>query len=300
MNLPNFLIAGAARAGTTALYYYLKQHPDIAFPDLKEPKYFSSKHLCFPHRGPGDLNIDKFAVRTFESYTDLFLPLRSHKRIGEASPDYLYYYERTPSEIRNVLGDVPIIIILRNPVKRAFSAYSYLVRDGRETLSFKEALHAEDDRLKSNWDFMWAYKRAGLYYEQVAAYLARFSCVKIILQEELKNEPQKVLRELYAFLRVDEDFSADTSIQHNPSGKTTNRLAKFILNRDGRVSSRVRQFLKAHIPMEILARIARRFLAPLELPEEEEAFLADYFREDVVRLEKLIHIDWSSWKEVAV
>ena len=114
MVLPNFLIVGAAKAGTTALYYYLKQHKDIGFPKLKEPKYFSSSNLKFPHKWVGDSSVDKYAIRDWDKYIDLFINLKDYKRVGEASPDYLFYHNQTAPLIKEKLGDIPIIIICRN------------------------------------------------------------------------------------------------------------------------------------------------------------------------------------------
>ena len=113
MSLPNFVIAGAARCGTTSLYYYLKQHPDIGFPNKKEPKYFSSIGKIFPHNGPGDHTVDRMVIRDFEAYQRLFQGV-SNKRVGEASSDYLYHHCHSAAEMRSVLGDVPIILSLRN------------------------------------------------------------------------------------------------------------------------------------------------------------------------------------------
>ena len=75
--LPNFLIIGAAKCGTTALYYYLNQHPEISFPKLKEPKFFSSTGETFPHNGVGDMSVDKYAVKSFEKYQKLFSKIKS-------------------------------------------------------------------------------------------------------------------------------------------------------------------------------------------------------------------------------
>ena len=151
--LPNFLIIGASKCGTTSLYYYLKQHPEISFSDLKEPKYFSSVNESFPHNGIGDKSVDKYAIKSLTEYKSLFADLHN-KRVGEASPDTLYFYDKTASLIKETLGDIPIIIMLRNPVKRAFSAFMYLKRDSREKLSFRDGLLAENRRLKDNWDFI--------------------------------------------------------------------------------------------------------------------------------------------------
>jgi len=297
MTSPNFLIVGAARSGTTSLYYYLQQHPEIGFAKERDSMYFSLKQLNIPHNGPGDDKIDKYIASDFEEYVGLFASLGAYKRIGEAGRDYLYYYEKAPQEIYTTLGDIPIIMVLRNPTIRAFSAYSYLVRDNRERLPFREALAAEAERLSNNWYFMWAYKRTGLYYKQVHAYMERFTNVEIILNEALKNNPHTELKKIYSTLGVDDTFAADTSIQHNPSGKPTNALAKFMFSRNNRLSASVRQFLKEHVPMEILSKVAGRYLARLKLSEEDRMYLTDYFREDVGKLEKLIGKDLTHWKD---
>ncbi len=275
--LPNFLIAGASKCGTTALYYYLKQHPGIGFPDLKEPKYFSSKHLNFPHQGPGDKTVDKYAVRNFDKYKLLFEELESYKLIGEASPDYIYYHQFTADEIKETLGDIPIILILRNPVERAFSAYKYLVRDSREKLSFREGLDAEEERLQNNWDFIWAYKGGGEYYQQVKSFLEGFSNVKIVIQERFRKETDATVSDIFEFLEVDPNVEIDTDIQHNKSGKPTNPIAKFLLSRDNKVSAGIREIMKKTIPRPILEKVASRSVKKMEMKDNDRQYLRDYF-----------------------
>lgn len=295
MRLPDFLIVGAAKAGTTSLYYYLGQHPEIGFPKLKEPKYFSSKHLVFPHRGVGDVTVDNFAVKTFDDYANLFSGLSAYKRAGEASPDYLYYHELTVPEIQTVLGDVPILIILRNPVDRAFSAYTYLVRDSREKLPFRDALSAEEERLSNNWDFIWGYKKAGLYYEQVKSFLENFSKVKIIFLEEMKKNPHKCLKEIYRILEVNEYFKARVNIEHNPSGVPKNLFAKYLLSRENTGSVFVREVLKKFVPRSILENVAKKSLQRMHISEEDKIYLTDYYSTDIGKLETLIGKYLSFW-----
>jgi len=189
--LPSFLIVGATRSGTTSLYYYLKQHPEIEFPSLKEPRYFSSLNLKLPQRGPGDETVDKKLVLDFDEYKRLFEPFKNSDMVGEASSEYLTDADFTAEKIRDVVGDVPIIIILRNPVQRAYSAYNNLRRDGRETETFGRALELEESRRSEGWDVMWAYKHVGLYCEQVRKYLDNFSRVKILIFEEFIINPIK-------------------------------------------------------------------------------------------------------------
>jgi len=292
---PNFLIVGAAKAGTTALYYYLKQHPDIGFPDLKETKYFSTCNLNLPQNGIGDHSIDKYAVKDWIEYLKLFKGLSSYKRIGEASPDYLVYHKETAPLIKDTLGDIPIIISLRNPIKRAFSAYTNLKRDSREPLSFGEGLDAEEDRLNDNWDFMWGYKKGGLYFEQVKTFLNTFTNVKVIFQEDLKTDTKRVIKEVYSFLKVNPDFKTDTSIEHNPSGIPKNVIAKFLLNRNNKLATNIREFLKSVMPRSILEKVASHSLEKKSISKPEQELLKNYFEDDIAKLETLLGRDLSKW-----
>lgn len=293
--LPNFLIIGAAKCGTTALYYYLKQHPEISFPKLKEPKFFSSDSEIFPHNGVGDVSVDKYAVKSFEKYQKLFSKIQN-KRVGEASPDSLYFHKRTAKLIKEKLGDIPIIIVLRNPAKRAFSAYMYLKRDSRESLSFLNGLKAEEKRLENNWDYIWGYKSCGMYYDQVRTFQHKFSNVQIILQEDLHAKTNKVLKELFAFLNVDEQFEVNSSLQHNLSGIPTNIFSRFLLSRNNICSTFIRELIKLIIPRFLLEKVAAKTLERKTLSKEDELYLASYFYEDICKLEKLTEKDLSHWK----
>ena len=293
--LPNFLIIGASKCGTTALYYYLKQHPEISFPELKEPKYFSSVGLKFPHKGIGDVSVDRYAVKNFENYQKLFTSIQNI-RVGEASPDTIYFYKETVKLIKEKLGDIPIIIMLREPIQRAFSAYMYLKRDSREQLTFRGGLDAEKQRISDNWDFIWAYKKCGLYSKQVKLFLDNFSNVKIILQEDLKNETEKILKETYSFLNVDDTFIADISIRHNESGIPNNFFSKFLLSRNNILSTVTRELMKKVIPRFLLEKVASKSLKKVIVSEEDVAYLKPYFYEDICNLEQLINRDLSDWK----
>jgi len=172
---PNFLIVGSARAGTTSLYNYLSQHPEVYF-GAKEPKFFSSQVIKFPLNGPGDEEMEKkIYIKDFQNYKKLFSKVLSEKAIGEASADTLYYHKQTIPLIKKYLGNPKIIIMLRNPIDRAFSAHSTLALAKRETLTFSQALEQENKRIKDNWEFIWHYKKTGLYFKQVKDFLENFS-----------------------------------------------------------------------------------------------------------------------------
>lgn len=292
---PNFLVVGAAKAGSTSLYYYLKQNPAIEFSSLKEPKYFSSHFLTFPHNGIGDTSVDKYAIKDWDSYLECFSKLNNFKRVGEVSPDYLFYHEKTAPFIKEKLGDIPIIIILRNPVKRAFSAYSYLKRDNREKLDFSHAMEAEEKRRNQNFDFIWAYKQGGCYYEQILTFKNTFKNVKVVLFEDLISNPLDVTNEIFKFINVS-PLGKLSNEKHNPSGLPNNPLAKFILNRNNKISTGIREVLKNITPRIILERVASKSLNKLHIKKTDEEYLKNYYRRDIQKLETLIEKDLSIWK----
>jgi len=293
---PNFLIIGAAKAGTTSLYYYLKQHNDIGFPSLKEPKYFSSSCIDFPQKGPGDWSYDNYHIKDESKYFNLFENLKDFKKTGEASPDYLFYHEHTAKKIINTLGDIPIIILLRNPIDRAYSAYSHLVRDGRELISFREALSLENERTVNRWDFMWRYKKASMYYSQVKTFLNTFSNVKIVIFEEFITDPLFFTNDILQFLKLDR-LKSIKILNHNPSGIPTNFISKFILNRNSKLSVQIREFLKRNISRGLLETIAKKSLKKNKIKIEDREFLANIFKEDVQYLESLLGQDLKIWKK---
>lgn len=296
MILPNFIIAGTARSGTTSLYHYLRQHPQIGFPDKKEPKYFSSQSLVFPHNGVGDHTVDSQMVRSFESYLKLFKDLGSFDRVGDASSDSLYHHKFTAPEILRILGDIPIIICLRNPSDRAISAYNNMLRDQREKLDFGSALKAEEDRIRSNWDWMWAYKGGGLYAEQVKTFHQTFSQVKVVLFEEITKDPKSVLKDIFVFLGVDSDVRIDSSFRYGNSGRPKNKIIAFLTNRENTLTYKIRSIAIKLLPRKVLEWMARYSLKKETINEVHMNELREYFKQDITALEKLIGRDLKMWK----
>src|SRR5262249_28411890 len=162
MTLPKFFIVGAAKSGTTSLYAYLRQHPEIYMPERKEPCYFIAW---------------KGGVQSRQAYEGLFSKANPQQRIGEASTPYLYDPE-APQKIKALVPDAQILMILRNPAEAAFSLWrmNRNVLKAREQLSFPKALEAEttrrgDPRFRKGcrgwWHGNYYYFDRGCYYQQV-------------------------------------------------------------------------------------------------------------------------------------
>lgn len=293
--LPNFVIAGATRSGTTSLYYYLKQHPEISFPDLKEPRYFSSINLKLPQKGPGDNTVDDKLILTFKDYCKLYEGIENI-RVGDASSEYLYHHDVSALEMFNKLGDIPVLIMLRNPIKRAYSAYSNLVRDGREFLSFEEGVSKEEIRKNDNWDMMWAYTDVSLYYEQVKAYKNVFTNVKVLVFEEFVENPEKNLKDVFSYLNVNEYFIPETNTVYSHSGAPANKFIGWLTSRQNKLVYPLRSFLLDNVKRSYLEKISKLIFRKSETPIKLNADLTKKIETDILMLEKLLGKNLDCWK----
>lgn len=297
--LPNFLIVGAAKGGTTSLYHYLKQHPDVFMSPLKEPRFFSER-AAYPGTGPGDERISQGGVGSFEEYRTLFEKSIGKKAVGEASVDTLFHFERTIPSIKRYLGDPRIIIVLRDPVQRAYSAYNYLVREGRETLSFPDALLAEEKRRQDGYIYMWQYRACGLYARQVRAFQENFSRAQVLFYDDLKKDAAGLVRSVYAFLDVAPDFLPDMSHRHNVSGIPRWALLNSLFNKPKRLHRAARAIGGALIGPEQWVFLRERIQSvilrkPPPMDPELERQLRQYYREDILKLQDYTGRDLSSW-----
>ncbi len=175
-------------------------------------------------------------VWDWESYKDLFKQAQNYQAIGEASVFYLYYFEEAIKNIKQYLtNEVKIIIILRNPINRAFSALHHVSRSGVENLSFKDSLDQEDNRLEKDVTLtpMVMYKDMGLYYSMVKAYKEEFKDVHVILFDDFKQNTDKVMQDVFKFLNVKTEIKINSTVKHNVGGKKWKNqwLRKLFYNR---------------------------------------------------------------------
>lgn len=299
--LPNLLIVGAAKCGTSSLYKYLDQHPQIFMSEAKEPRFISSQVNSFPLNGPLDHKVEAWYVKDYESYTKLFEGSEDYPVVGEASADTLYFYKGTIPVIKQYLGDPKIIIMLRNPVKRAFSAYQHLVRDLREELSFEDGLREEPNRIRDNWELIYHYTAASLYYDSVKAFLDNFSSVKIVLTEDQEKRPQQVLRDIFRFLNVDPNCDINTEIRYNMSGKPKSQwLHQFLFEENiARKFAQpiVRTLFSPETRVRIAQKIQKKNFTRLSLNPNTKRRLQEYFSTDIKKMEALLNRDLSVWRK---
>ena len=201
--LPNFIIIGAARSGTTTLYNWLQAHPDVYLPVSARPEpHFFLKSLEYKK------GISYYSDHYFSAW-------KGQKAIGEKSTSYLYRATIVAPRLKEILPDVKLIALLRNPVDRAYSSYWFTVNEGLETLTFEEALDRENERLENPkllfWDEVrpFAYIDRGHYLPQIKTFLEYFPrrSIFIGLFDELIENPSKLFREILRFLELDENFT---------------------------------------------------------------------------------------------
>jgi hypothetical protein len=307
MTLPNFLVLGAAKAGTSSLEQYLRQHPHIFLNSTwKELRFFAYDGIRPSYAGPGDQEWNRFTVTTLADDEAHFDGASTETALGEVSPVYLYN-ERAPERIARYVPDARLIAILRNPIERAHSHYVHLLRDGRERAdSFEQALSLEDERVRDNWEWSWHYRRAGLYHEQLERYFARFdrARIRLVLYDDFLDDPAGVVQDIFRFLGVDASFVPDMRIRHNVSGLPRSRLVSKSLMNIRTTLKRISTPVKPCIPPSVwrggAAAIWSLYNANQTKPPLDAAThraLASYFQDDVRRLENLLGRDLSHWLE---
>lgn len=314
ITLPNFIVVGANKGGTTSLYHYLKQHPEIYLSPIKEPHFFSkdidvslfsksfanNKLQDIQSYVDSDMHVEYHAafVRDWNQYRKLFKNVNAQKAIGELSTSYLYS-DVAASEIKKALGDIKIIIALRNPVQRAYSHYRMNLYTGNSNIfNFKQALLEDQEHKPKVWGNANLYLELGLYYEQVKRYKELFSPenIKIIFTEDMRKNSAQVIRELYDFLGVDPSFVPDTSMRYNEIYTPKYKNLTWLLNTTG-----VRPFLK-RISGSGLKKMAVKYLYrdkndKGELTNEEKIFLINYYKADIQNLSALLNKDLSHWMQ---
>jgi len=310
--LPDFFLAGAVKSGTTTLYHYLDEHPAIYMSPIKEPHYFSAGDMDLSAFRPlvkkrvESFDLKKYLqssmkqqvhrayIQSWDDYVELFKNVKDETRTGEASTSYLWS-PSAPLKIREKIPDARIIIILRNPVERAFAHYLMDLRIGLANDSFAKTLQADQEVADPSWGKNSMYVQTGMYAAQVKRYLDIFpaSRILIILQDELKKDPAGTMKNIYSFLEVYESFRPDFSKTYNVSYLPVNRFTQMIVN-----NTFIRKHFIDSIHDDFKAPFKRFFFTSEQLPvmsPDEKSKLIHIFEKDVFSLGKLINKDLSHW-----
>jgi hypothetical protein len=295
MTLPNFLIIGAPKSGTTTLHYALSQHPQVFMCPVKEAGFFWAYGQEVDLHGPGTAKLHNRLISDRTQYEKLFEPAGGCKAIGESSVRYLST-ARAPQVIHDLAPQMKLVAILRQPAERAFSAFMHNLRDGLEPCSeFAEAIAQDRDGRRDDWLFC-RYLNRGFYYASLKRYLEYFDReqLHISLLEDLKEDPNGLMRGLLRFLEVDEGFLPDLSHKHNVSGVIRNPALRWLWTRSNEARAALRPLLPPRLRHAAFEWVIQD-LEKLPFPPEQRAELTEYYRPDILGLQDLLGRDLSHW-----
>lgn len=278
--LPDFIIIGAAKCGTTSLYHYLRQHPAVFMCTPKEPEYFSGT--------------DK--IDTLSEYEALFEEADAGQTVGEASVCYLHSPQAC-KRIKETVPDVRLIAILRDPADRAYSHYNMMVAHGaipnRPYLEVLEEAHRQ-----GNYDYTGI--PTSRYAEPLQRYFDRFGKdrLRVYLHRNYKRDPSGTVRSIFKHIGVDPTYVPDVERRHNKTHlPRSDQMNRFIWGK-----STLKEAAKAVLP-DIIRRKLSQLLhhanrSPVPpLSSEARALIIDVLRDDIERTEELLDYDLSDWKK---
>lgn len=316
-NKPNFFVVGAAKAGTSSLGDYLSRHPAIYISPIKEPHFFSAD-IRMPDFRPDYRERVSFDVKTYlgnhplperhiahidnqSQYLELFREVKNEVAIGELSTGYLYS-SRAAENLFKFNPDARVVMVLRQPVERAYSHYLMNIRDMWDyDPGFINALERDFNSSEKGWGKSHLYVELGLYFEQVSRYLKSFpeSHIKIFLYEDFKNDPAGLIKELCAFLGVGaatlsaEDFTTHKNVAELPRFKISGPYIPLF--------NAFRKYIGMHLPDKIKTRIRKMILSKKNVPklqQEEFEQAMKYFSDDIQKLSVLIKRDLRKWHQM--
>lgn len=295
MRQPDFFIVGAPKCGTTAMYEYLKQHPEIFMPRIKELNFWG-QDLTFRH---GRIKKDE--------YFSLFHEVRNEKMVGEVCI-WSLYSKSAPFEIKEFLPSAKIIIMLRNPVEMIYSMHSQFLFDGHEDIeNFRDALEAEEDRKRGLRIPKGCQLVEGLFYrevvkfsEQVKRYFDVFSRdnVHIIIFDDFKADTAGIYKNTLRFLGVDDSFDPEFKVI-NPNKVVRSKALREFLHDPSPMARKIGKYL---IPKSLrqqiikgLQRINTKHVPRPPMDPELRRQLQEEFKPEVEKLSELLGRDLTYW-----
>jgi hypothetical protein len=313
IHTPNFVVAGAAKCGTTSLYHYLKLHPNVYMSPIKETNHFSqdirpenfsdeykmyerSKKLDIEKFVNSDMTSDQWGgyVLNRDHYLKLFRFANNKKAIGEISNSYLYS-EVAAENIHRDFPNMKIIMILRQPADRAYSHYLANLRDGRTTLSFKEEVLYDDAKARKGWSISHLYFELGLYADHVQKYFDLFSShqIRVYLFDDLIKDNQLVTQDLFEFLALENIASHAFQEKHNEAKIPKNPGLIKLITQTG-----IKRKIFRSLPMSWRSNVKNFFFRTGKVPTmsmEDRKWMTERYVEDIKKLEKIIKRDLSNW-----
>lgn len=302
--IPDFLIIGAGKSGTTSLDNYLKQHPEIFISRFKEPNFYGYELVKSQDLGgdPSELEHYNNSVTNLRDYLKLFDAARPGQLIGETSNTYMYH-EVAAARIKYYNPNVKLIAVLRQPTERLYSRYLHLAReDKRPTENFADCLNPQTIWWRRN-DLI----KEGFYSRYLERFYKLFPSenIRVFLYEDFSKKPSVVLKEIFSFLGIDSAFEIDLSVKYNESGLIKNKFLDKIYGGKGIISKTV----KAIFPETIVSFLRESTFVQKHLNKIRSKNLTkpkldvnlynkiteEVYREDIINLQELLGKDLSHW-----
>jgi hypothetical protein len=314
---PDFFLAGAPKCGTTALYRYLNQHPALYLSPIKEPHFFADEvrraAFCSQWRSQASARAaaqqeylrgevrEPFSggpVEDLADYLKLFRNAGPGQLTGEGSTCYLW----SPSAARNIARVIPgakILVVLRNPVERAFSQYLHTLTFADRKISFANHIQLALDSPSQLLGEIYPFLHFGLYSSQLARYYQHFppEQIHVGLYDDYVAHPRRFVQQVFRFLGVDADFQPDFSQRYMEPAVPRSWLAQRAL-RGSTLKAAVRSLLPASARAPLRKLFYRRRHA-LQMSAADRNRLADLYRDDVARLSRMLGRDLSAWMGAA-
>jgi hypothetical protein len=305
MALPDFFVIGAPKAGTTALHAALARHPQLYLSPVKEPKFFLCDGPPPDRGGPGDAHSYREWIWRPEEYERLFDGAPPGTRRGESTPFYLSDFA-AQERIRRAVPDARLVVILRDPVDRAYSNWAHLWADGLETIGdFLAACAEEPRRTEAGWAPFWRYLSTGLYGRQLRHLYGLFPRDKVLVLRYLSlvEEPAATLDRVVRFLGVDEGVVSEVPAR-NVGAYVPPTLTSQVLHTAFRAGAELGSHLppqvwrKASLPLQWIAQRSPQHRP--ELQESARAELINYFSDDISIVEAETGWDLQAWRSYRV
>ncbi len=293
---PNLFIVGAAKSGTTSLHNYLNQHPDVFMCTPKEPHFLINNEI-----GKDRIPI---GICSENDYLNLFMKGKGKKYRGESSVMYLMFPEIVIPKINQQVGeDCKIIIMLRNPIERAYSGFQHVKRYNvkEDCTDFKSAWSISEERYFSKPEMTPAsrYKELGLYYKQVKSYLDGMKNVHIIIYDDYQNDFKNEMIKVFDFLGIN-NINIDSDKRHMEGGwQWEDEKMKRLLTKKNAIKS----VLKVLIPFKGLRKSIRQkiqnqnTLVVPKISDEDKNMLQRFYKKDVKKLSDLLEKNLNYWTE---
>jgi predicted nucleotidyltransferase len=302
--IPDFLIIGAGKSGTTSLNNYLQQHPEIFIPELKEPNFFAYENLTIEHFSTSKEDVSHFhtSITDLNKYLDLFKPAHPAQLKGETSNTYLYY-EGAAERIKQYNPDMKLIAVLRQPAGRLYSRFLHLARENRTpTQNFADCLNRDSIWWKRN-DLV----KEGFYFKYLSRFYELFpkENIRIYLYEDFQSKRQDVLRDIYTFLGVSEFNPPNVDVTYNESGFIKNSFLNKIYGQNGMLINAVKKVLPENavskvknnlFVQKIFNKLRSKNLVKPKLDSKlKKQITEEIYGDDIRNLQNLLQRDLSHW-----